>query len=281
VLRPAFAAPDGAAGRVSIEVPPGLAHDPKAAVGEAADLWETVGEPNHFIKIPGTKEGWPAITETLANGISVNVTLIFGLEQYREVMEAYVAGLEQAADNGHDLSGIHSVASFFVSRVDTEIDKRLEAATSGPGTDPDLRGKAGVANARLAFRMFEEFFSGDRWEALEAQGARKQRPLWASTGVKNPDYDDTMYVVDLVVEDTVNTMPEQTLEAVADHGEVRGDRVRPFYDDAEAHMKALAAAGIDYDDVIEVLIKEGVEKFVTAWDAMLETLEESLEAARA
>jgi transaldolase len=281
VLRPVFDATDGVDGRVSIEVSPGIAHDTKASVGEAADLWETVGEPNLFIKIPGTKEGWPAITETLAQGISVNVTLIFGLEQYREVMEAYVAGLEQAADNGHDLSGIHSVASFFVSRVDTEIDKRLEAATSGPGTDPDLRGKAGVANARLAFQMFEEFFSGDRWEALEAKGARKQRPLWASTGVKNPDYDDTMYVVDLVVEDTVNTMPENTLEAVADHGEVRGDRVRPFYDDAEAHMKALAAAGIDYDDVIKVLIKEGVEKFVTAWDAMLETLEKSLEAARA
>ncbi len=280
VMRPLFDATDGVDGRVSIEVSPGIAHDTKSSVGEAADLWETVGEPNLFIKIPGTKAGWPAITETLANGISVNVTLIFGLEQYREVMEAYVAGLEQAADNGHDLSGIHSVASFFVSRVDTEIDKRLEAATSGPGTDPDLRGKAGVANARLAFQMFEEFFSGDRWEALEAKGARKQRPLWASTGVKNPDYDDTMYVVDLVVEDTVNTMPEATLDAVADHGEIRGDRVRPFYDDADAHMKALAEAGIDYDDVIQALIKEGVEKFVTAWDAMLETLEESLEAAR-
>jgi len=195
-------------------------------------------------------------------------------------MEAYVAGLEKAADNGHELADIHSVASFFVSRVDTEIDKRLEATTEGPGTDPDLRGKAGVANARLAFQMFEDFFSGERWEALEAKGARKQRPLWASTGVKNPEYDDTMYVVDLVVEDTVNTMPEKTLEAVADHGEVRGDRIRPFYDDAAAHMKALAAAGIDYDDVIEVLIKEGVDKFVVAWDELQTTLGKSLEAAR-
>jgi transaldolase len=250
-------------------------------VAEAAELYKTVGEPNVMIKIPGTEEGWPAITETIAAGISVNVTLIFGLEQYRNVMEAYVSGLEQAADNGHDLADIHSVASFFVSRVDTEIDKRLEATTEGPGTDPALRGKAGVANARLAFQMYEEFFSGERWEALEAKGARRQRPLWASTGVKNPDYDDTMYVVDLVVENTVNTMPEKTLEAVADHGEVRGDRVRPYYDDAAAHMQALAEAGIDYDDVIAVLIKEGVEKFVVAWDELQTTLAASLEAARA
>jgi transaldolase len=281
VMRPVFDATDGVDGRVSIEVSPGLAHDTPGTVAEAAQLWEIVGEPNLLIKIPGTPEGWPAITETIAAGISVNVTLIFGLEQYRNVMEAYVSGLEQALANGHDLSTIHSVASFFVSRVDTEIDKRLEATTAGPGTDPALRGKAGVANARLAFQMCEQFFAGERWEALEAQGARKQRPLWASTGVKNPDYDDTMYVVDLVVEDTVNTMPEKTLDAVADHGDVRGDRVRPFYDDAAAHMQALADAGIDYDDVIDVLIREGVEKFVVAWDDLQKTLSESLEAARA
>ena len=281
VMRPIFDATDGVDGRVSIEVSPGLAHHTDDTVAEAAELWRIVDQPNLLIKIPGTKEGWPAITETIAAGISVNVTLIFGLEQYRNVMEAYVTGLEQAAANGHDLAGIHSVASFFVSRVDTEIDKRLEAATEGPGTDPALRGKAGVANARLAFQMYEQFFTGERWEALAAQGARKQRPLWASTGVKNPDYDDTMYVVDLVVEDTVNTMPEKTLDAVADHGEVRGDRVRPFYDDAAAHMQALADAGIDYDDVIEVLIKEGVDKFVVAWDELQTTLAASLEAARA
>jgi transaldolase len=280
VMRPVFDATDGVDGRVSIEVSPGFAHDTGETVKEAAELWRIVDQPNLLIKIPGTKEGWPAITETIAAGISVNVTLIFGLEQYRNVMEAYVSGLEQAADNGHDLADIHSVASFFVSRVDSEIDKRLEAMSEGPGTDPALRGKAGVANARLAFQMYEEFFSGERWAALEAKGARKQRPLWASTGVKNPDYDDTMYVVDLVVEDTVNTMPEKTLEAVADHGEVRGDRIRPFYDDAAAHMKALADAGIDYDDVIEVLIKEGVEKFVVAWDELQTTLAKSLEAAR-
>lgn len=281
VMRPVFDATDGVDGRVSIEVSPGFAHDTEQTVAEAAQLWEIVGEPNLLIKIPGTKEGWPAITETIAAGISVNVTLIFGLEQYRNVMEAYVTGLEQALANGHELADIHSVASFFVSRVDSEIDKRLEATTEGTGTDADLRGKAGVANARLAFQMYEEFFAGERWEALEAKGARKQRPLWASTGVKNPDYDDTMYVVDLVVEDTVNTMPEKTLDAVADHGEVRGDRVRPFYDDAHAHMQALAEAGIDYDDVIEVLIKEGVEKFVVAWDELQTTLAASLEAARA
>lgn len=280
VMRPVFDATDGVDGRVSIEVSPGLANDTEQTVAEAAELYKTVGEPNVMIKIPGTKEGWPAITETIAAGISVNVTLIFGLEQYRNVMEAYVAGLEQAADNGHELADIHSVASFFVSRVDTEIDKRLDATTEGPGTDASLKGKAGVANARLAFKMYEEFFSGARWEALEAKGARKQRPLWASTGVKNPDYDDTMYVVDLVVENTVNTMPEATLDAVADHGEVRGDRVRPYYDDAEAHMAALAAAGIDYDHVIEVLLQEGVEKFVVAWDELQTTLAASLEAAR-
>ena len=281
IMRPVFDATDGVDGRVSIEVSPGFAHDTDQTVAEAAVLWKTVDQPNVMIKIPGTKEGWPAITDTIAAGISVNVTLIFGLEQYRNVMEAYVAGLEKALDNGHDLADIHSVASFFVSRVDTEIDKRLEATTEGAGTDPALRGKAGVANARLAFQMYEEFFSGARWEKLEAEGARRQRPLWASTGVKDPDYDDTMYVVDLVVEGTVNTMPEKTLDAVADHGKVRGDRVRPFYDDAAAHMEALAEAGIDYVDVIKTLLQEGVEKFVVAWDDLQKTLSASLEAARA
>jgi transaldolase len=280
VMRPVFDATDGVDGRVSIEVSPGLAHDADATVAEAAELWKIVSEPNLFIKIPGTPEGCPAITETLGAGISVNVTLIFGLDQYAQVMEAYFAGLEKARENGHDLSTIHSVASFFVSRVDTEIDKRLDATTSGPGTNPSLKGKAGVANARLAFEAFEKFFSGDRWESLEADGARRQRPLWASTGVKNPEYDDTMYVIDLVVEDTVNTMPEKTLDAVADHGEVKGDRVRPFYADAAAHMAALKDAGIDYDDVIEVLIKEGVDKFVTAWDELGVTVSDALEAAK-
>lgn len=273
VMRPVFDATDGVDGRVSIEVSPGLAHSTDETVTEAAALWKTVDQPNVMIKIPGTEAGWPAITETIAAGISVNVTLIFGLSRYQDVMEAYVAGLEQARDAGLDLARIHSVASFFVSRVDTEIDKRL-----GSG-HPELHGKAGVANARLAYQAYEEFFSGDRWAALEAAGANKQRPLWASTGVKNPDYDDTMYVVDVVVPNTVNTMPEKTLEAVRDHGVVRGDRVTGFYDDAQAHMDALREAGIDYDDVIRVLEEEGVEKFVKSWHELLGTVEDQLERA--
>jgi transaldolase len=277
VLREVWDATGGIDGRVSIEVSPTLAHDTAETVAEARRLWDAVDRPNLFIKIPGTPEGCPAITETLAAGISVNVTLIFGLDQYAQVMEAYVAGLEGALGNGHDLSTIHSVASFFVSRVDTEIDARLDAA----GADAALKGRAGVANARLAYQAFEKFFDTDRWTVLEGSGAHKQRPLWASTGVKNPEYDDTMYVVDLVVEDTVNTMPEKTLDAVADHGEVTGDRVRPFYADARATLDELAAAGIDYDDVIAVLIREGVDKFVTAWQELLGTVETSLERARA
>jgi transaldolase len=276
VLRPVFDATDGMDGRVSIEVSPGLAHDTEATVTEAAELWQKVDRPNLFIKIPGTPEGWPAISETLAAGISVNVTLIFGLDQYRHVMEAYLDGLEKAQQNGHDLSTIRSVASFFVSRVDTEIDKRLDAS----GADASLKGKAGVANARLAFKAFEEFFTGERWERLKAAGAHDQRPLWASTGVKNPDYPDTMYVVDLVVPNTVNTMPQKTLEAVADHGEINGDQVRPHYAEAEQVMADLEKAGIDYDDVIDVLIREGVEKFVKAWDEMVETVAANVEKAK-
>jgi transaldolase len=277
VLRPVWDATDGVDGRVSIEVSPDLAHDADATIAEARRLWDAVDRPNLLIKIPGTPEGCPAITATLAAGISVNVTLIFGLDQYAEVMEAFVSGIEQAQGNGHDLSTIHSVASFFVSRVDTEIDKRLEAA----GADAALAGRAGVANARLAFQAFEAFFATGRWAELAAHGARRQRPLWASTGVKNPAYDDTMYVVDLVVEETVNTMPEKTLDAVADHGNVRGDRVRPFYDDAAETMRALAKAGIDYDDVIRVLIAEGVDKFVVAWKELLGSVGDSLDKARA
>jgi transaldolase len=275
LLRPVWEASGGVDGRVSIEVAPDLAHDTEGTLASARELWAVVDRPNAYIKIPGTPEGWPAITQALGEGICVNVTLIFGLDQYRHVMEAYVAGLELARDNGVDLSTVHSVASFFVSRVDTEVDKRLDAA----GADPALKGKAGIANARLAYQAYEQFFTGERWEALAAAGARTQRPLWASTGVKNPDYDDTMYVVDLAVDHTVNTMPEKTLEAVADHGVFRGDQVRPHYADAEAHLGALAAAGIVYDDVIAVLIREGVEKFVASWNELLETVRDSLEAA--
>jgi transaldolase len=276
VMRPAYDASDHMDGRVSIEVSPGLAHDTDGTVAEAADLWKTVDQPNLMIKIPGTVEGGPAITETLAAGISVNVTLIFGLDQYRNVMDAHMAGLEKARENGHDLSTIHSVASFFVSRVDTEIDRRLDES----GADASLKGRAGVANARLAYQAYEETLASDRWAALEAAGARRQRPLWASTGVKNPDYKDTLYVDDLIVEDTVNTMPEKTMHAEADHGDPKPDQVRPFYGEAAATMKALADAGIDYDDVIEVLIKEGVDKFIKAWGELLDSVDEALAAAQ-
>ncbi|MFN8196276.1 MAG: transaldolase [Nocardioidaceae bacterium] len=276
IMRPAFDASDGVDGRVSIEVAPDLAYDTQATIDSAVALRDEVDRPNLLIKIPGTQEGWPAITEVLGRGISVNVTLIFGLEQYEHVMEAFVAGLELARDNGKDLSTIHSVASFFVSRVDTEIDKRLEAS----GDHLDLRGRAGVANARLAYQAYERFFATDRWAALEAAGARRQRPLWASTGVKNPDYRDTMYVDDLVVDNTVNTMPEKTLQAVADHSDIQGDQVRPHYADAQQVMDDLAAAGIDYADVIRTLEKEGVDKFVTSWHELLDTVRAALDGAK-
>ncbi len=273
VLKPTWESTDGVDGRVSIEVSPMMAHDEDATFASAKELWSEIDQPNLLIKIPATTEGAPAITSTIGEGISVNVTLIFGLDRYQGVMEAYVSGLEKAKEAGKDLSTIHSVASFFVSRVDTEIDKRL-------GEGHELLGKAGVANARLAYQAYEKFFSGERWEALAAAGANRQRPLWASTGVKNPDYKDTMYVVDLAVENTVNTMPEKTLQAVKDHGVVAGDQVRPHYEDARQVMAALKEAGVDYDDVIAVLEEEGVEKFQTSWDELLGTVKTSLEAAR-
>ncbi|MCW2762493.1 MAG: tal [Marmoricola sp.] len=276
VLKPVFEATNGVDGRVSIEVAPDLAHDTDATLASAKELWQEVDRPNLFIKIPATTEGAPAITDTLAEGISVNVTLIFGLERYQGVMEAYVAGLERAKEAGKDLANIHSVASFFVSRVDSEIDNRLDKT----GAPDELKGKAGIANARLAYEAYEKFFAGTRWDRLAAAGAHKQRPLWASTGVKNPDYDDTMYVVELAVENTVNTMPEKTLRAVKDHGVVKGDQVRPNYDHARKVMQDLKNAGIDYDDVIDTLEKEGVEKFAKSWNELLETVEKNLTAAK-
>jgi transaldolase len=278
ILRPAYDATHGVDGRVSIEVPPTLAFETDATLDAARSLWKEVDRDNLFIKIPATTEGAPAITDALADGISVNVTLIFGLDRYQSVMDAYTSGIEKALDSGQDVSRIHSVASFFVSRVDTEIDKRLEAI----GTDEALalRGKAGVANARLAYQAYEEFFAGERWQRLADAGANTQRPLWASTGVKNEAYRDTMYVADLVVANTVNTMPEKTLEAFADHGEVAGDQVRPHYDDARRVMDELAGVGIDYDDVIRVLEAEGVDKFEASWSELLDTVGDQLEAAR-
>src|ERR671916_318242 len=264
----------GRDGRVSLEVAPGLAHDTDATAGEAAHLWWLVDRPNLFIKIPATQEGLSAITTSIARGISVNVTLIFSPERYRAVMEAYLSGLEQrlAEDQDADLTPIASVASFFVSRVDTEIDKRLDKA----GADPSLKGKAALANAQLAYQAYEEVFSSDRWKALEAKGARPQRPLWASTGVKNPEYSDTMYVSDLIAPGTVNTMPEKTMKAYADHGEA-GTPVQKSYEAAASVMKAVADAGIDLGDVFRVLEEEGVQKFVDSWNELTESVRTELE----
>src|SRR5689334_3971424 len=246
-------------GRVSIEVEPTLANDTDATIASAKALWAAVDRPNVLIKIPATLEGLPAITACIAEGISVNVTLIFSTERYREVMDAYLAGLEQAKEAGVDLSTIRSVASFFVSRVDTEIDARLEKI----GTDEALalRGKAAVANARLAYAAYEEVMASDRWAVLAKDGANPQRPLWASTGVKNPDYPDTLYVTDLVVARTVNTMPEKTMDAFADHGEVEGDQVTGRAAGAQHVFDQLKSVGIDFDDVFLVLETEGVDKF--------------------
>ncbi|MEU6081824.1 transaldolase [Streptomyces sp. NPDC047108] len=274
VLRPVFDATGGRDGRVSIEVDPRLAHNTRATVAEAKQLAWLVDRPNTFIKIPATKAGLPAITETIAKGISVNVTLIFSLERYREVMDAYLSGLEKADAAGLDISTIESVASFFVSRVDTEIDKRLDA--QGTPEAKALRGKAAVANARLAYEAYEEVFSSARWQALEKSGANRQRPLWASTGVKDKAYKDTLYVEDLVAPGTVNTMPEATLDAVADHGEIRGDAVRGTYDQARADIAALAELGIGYDEVVQLLEDEGVEKFEASWNDLLKSTEAEL-----
>jgi transaldolase len=273
LLEPVYAR-TGRDGRVSLEVAPGLAHDEDGTAAEAAHLWWLVDRPNLFIKIPATLDSLPAITTTIAKGISVNVTLIFSTERYRAVMDAYLAGLEQrlAEDPEASLEGIESVASFFVSRVDTEIDKRLDAS----GADASLKGKAGVANAQLAYQAYEEVFSSDRWKALEAKGASKQRPLWASTGVKNPEYSDTLYLSELTAPDTVNTMPGKTMQAFADHGQV-GTPIQSSYAAAEKVMADVAAAGIDFDDVFRVLEEEAVQKFVDAWDDLTASVKEQLE----
>ncbi len=272
VLRPVYDRTDGLDGRVSLEVDPRLARNTEATIAEAKALWWQVDRPNLMIKIPATREGLPAITAALAEGISVNVTLIFSLERYGEVIDAYFAGLEQAKDKGLDLHGISSVASFFVSRVDTEIDKRLEKLGRG-----ELKSKAGVANARLAYELYEQKFSSPRWQALAEAGALPQRPLWASTGVKDPALPDTLYVTELVAPGTVNTLPEATLDAAADHAEVTGDTVTGAYPDAHALFAALKDAGVDYDDVVRVLEDEGVEKFEASWNQLLDTLKGELE----
>ncbi|HEV2088948.1 MAG TPA: transaldolase [Cryptosporangiaceae bacterium] len=274
VFRQTYERTDGVDGRVSLEVDPRLAKDTDRTIAEAKALWWLVDRPNLFIKIPATVEGLPAITAALAQGISVNVTLIFSLKRYDAVIDAFFEGLEQARANGHDLARLGSVASFFVSRVDTEVDKRLDKL--GSDEAKALRGQAAIANARLAYQLYERKFAGARWQALADAGARPQRPLWASTGVKDPAYDDTRYVVELVAPGTVNTMPEATLRAVADHGVVRGDTVTNAYPQAQATLDALAGIGIDYDDVVEVLEREGVGKFEASWTELIESVTRQL-----
>lgn len=276
VFAPVYKASNGFDGRVSIEVDPRLARDAEGTAKMARELYERVGRENVMIKIPATQEGLRPIAETLAAGISVNVTLIFSLTRYREVINAYMLGLEQALENGKDLSTIHSVASFFVSRVDTEIDTRLEAAG---GDAVQLKGKAGLANARLAYEVFEEMFSSERWARLQAHGANVQRPLWASTGVKDPSLPDTLYVTGLVAPNTVNTMPEATLNAVADHGEITGNTIVPNYSESNNVLDAISVH-VSYPEVVEKLEVEGLSKFDVSWEELLQTVREALEQAK-
>lgn len=277
VFAPIYEATDGVDGRVSIEVDPRLAQDAEQTAVVAKQLSETVDRPQVYIKIPATEAGLPAITATLAEGISVNVTLIFSLERYRAVMNAFVEGIEQALAAGKDISTIHSVASFFVSRVDSEVDARLDAIGTSDATA--LRGKAGVANARLAYQAYEEVFATPRWQRLESEGGRRQRPLWASTGVKDPAYPDTLYVTELAVDNTVNTMPEKTLVATIDHGEITGDAVTGTYAESQQVLDALEDLGISYTEVTAKLEKEGVEKFEKAWAELLGGVEAELSKA--
>ncbi|CAN5400581.1 transaldolase [soil metagenome] len=279
VLKPVYEASQGQDGRVSIEVDPRIAHQTDRTTAEAKALWWLVDRPNVMIKIPATLACLPAITAATAAGISVNVTLIFSIDRYLKVMQAYLEGLEQARTDGVDLSTIRSVASFFVSRVDTEIDKRLDKL----GTDEAkaVRGKAGIANAKLAYEAFEQTFSGDRWDSLAGDGAHPQRPLWASTGVKDPAYPDTMYVTELVAPLTVNTMPEATLNALADHGVISGATANSGYDDARQVFADLSAVGIEIDEVTELLETEGVQKFMDSWSVLLEGVQRELAAEAA
>ena len=276
VFNDVFVASNGYDGRVSIEVSPELAHDTEATTSEAKRLWSTIEKPNVMIKIPATVEGLPAITAAIGAGISVNATLIFSLERYRAVIDAYLEGLERAADAGIDLSTIHSVASFFVSRVDTEIDKRLDEVGSDDATA--LKGKSAVANARLAYELFVGAFASERAIALQEKGANRQRPLWASTGVKDPSLPDTFYVTDLVTHGVVNTMPEKTLDAVADHGEIKGDTIVGKYDEAREDMDRLKAAGVDIDEITALLEREGVDKFIVSWHELSDTVSTALES---
>jgi transaldolase len=276
VLRPVFDATDGVDGRVSIEVDPRIAHETERTIAEAEALWWTVDRPNLFVKIPAAKQGLEAISACLAEGISINVTLIFSLARYAQVIDAFLTGMERARAQGRDLASIASVASFFVSRVDSEVDRRLDKL--GTPQAAALRGNAAIANARLAYRDYERAFATDRWNALRDAGARPQRPLWASTGVKDPAYDDTRYVVDLVAPDIVNTMPEATLSAVAEHGRVPRDSIHGTYAQAQQVLDDLAELGISYDEVVATLEEEGVAKFDASWDHLGQQLERTMQA---
>jgi transaldolase len=265
VLRKTWDGADGRDGYVSLEVDPGLAYDTEGTFEQALELHERVDRPNLYVKIPATQPGLPAIEDCIARGKSINITLIFSLARYRAVVEAYIRGLERLVAGGGDPSAVTSVASFFVSRVDTEADKRLEALGQ-----EKLAGKLAIANAKLAYKHFTEAFSGPRWEFLESKGATRQKPLWASTSTKNPDYRDVLYVEELIGPDTVNTMPPETVEAFQDHGEVRGDTVLEGWDEAERLLAQLADAGVDYDDVVDVLEAEGVQKFADSFAELLD-----------
>ena len=267
-----YADSNGVDGRVSIEVEPGLAFDAAGTISQGLELHKLVGRENVMIKVPATKPGLEAITELTANGVSVNVTLIFSTERYDEVIDAYFLGLEKAHAKGLDLSKIHSVASFFVSRVDTEVDPRLVELGK-----PELKSKAALANARLAYELFLKRFESKRWAELSAKGAQLQRPLMASTGVKDPNLPDTLYVTELVAANLVNTMPEKTMMATADHGEISGDTITPNLEAAEAFMAELAAAGVDFDDVTAKLEAEGVDKFITSWNELVESVANAME----
>lgn len=277
ILRPVHDATGGADGRVSIEVSPELAHDTEATVAQAKMLHEKVARPNVHIKIPATKEGLPAITSVIAAGISVNVTLIFSLERYRAVIDAYLTGLEMAKKAGIDISTIHSVASVFVSRIDAEVDKRLERI----GTEEALalKSKAALANARLSYELYEQELASDRVQSLVAAGANMQRPLWASTGVKDPSLPDTLYVTELVADNTVNTMPEKTLMATSDHGEISGDTITGTYEESRRVMEGLKEVGIDFTEVTDLLEEEGVDKFIASWKELQGTVDEALRNA--
>ena len=277
LFKPVYDDTDGVDGRVSIEVEPGLARDTEKTIQQAKELWAGVGRENIFVKIPATKEGLPAITATLAAGISVNVTLIFSLDRYKAVVDAFLSGLEQAIENGHDVTKLASVASFFVSRVDTEVDKRLDAI--GKDEAKTLKGKAGIANARLAFEAYEEIFDTDRWREIETAGANLQRPLWASTGTKDPSYSPTLYVDNLVTRGVVNTMPEATIKAVEEHSEFSGDTVRGDYAADRKVIDDLEKLGISYDEVVQVLEDEGVAKFDASWSDLQDTVTAALKAA--